>query len=80
MAGPLAWIAGVSQTDASAVAARVLDLTVQSDVTDEQRQSIVGFLTTDGVGNPVELNGENIDEKVRGAMSLAMALPAYQLE
>jgi uncharacterized protein (DUF1800 family) len=80
MAGPLAWIAGVSQTDAAAVATRVLDLTVQSDVTDQQRQSIVGFLTTDGVGNPVELNGENIDEKVRGAMSLAMALPAFQLE
>jgi len=79
-AGPLAWIAGVSQTDAAAVGTRVLDLTVQSDVTDEQRRSIVGFLTTDGVGNPVELNGESIDEKVRGAMSLAMALPAYQLE
>lgn len=79
-AGPLAWISGVSQTDAAAVAARVLALTVQDDVTEPQRQSIVGFLTTDGVGNPVELNGENIDEKVRGAMSLAMALPAYQLE
>src|SRR5215469_4572007 len=79
-AGPLAWLGGASETDPAAVAARVLDLTVQNDATDEQRQSIVGFLTTDGVGNPVELNGENIDEKVRGAMSLAMALPAYQLE
>lgn len=78
-AGPLDWIAGVSQTDAAAVSARVLDLTVQGDATDGQRRSIVSFLTTDGVGNPVELNGENIDEKVRGAMSLAMALPAYQL-
>lgn len=77
--GPLAWIAGVSQTDPSAVAARVLDLTVQGDATDEQRQSIMSFLTSDDVGNPVELNGENVDEKVRGAMSLAMALPAYQL-
>ena len=77
--GPLAWIAGVSQTDPSAVAARVLDLTVQGDATEEQRLSILSFLTTDDVGNPVELNGENVDEKVRGAMSLAMALPAYQL-
>jgi uncharacterized protein (DUF1800 family) len=77
--GPLSWIAGVSQTDPSAVADRVLALTVQGDATDEQRRSILSFLTTDDVGNPVELNGENIDEKVRGAMSLAMALPAYQL-
>jgi len=78
-AGPLAWINGASQTDPPAVAARVLGLTVQGDATDEQRRSIVSFLTTDGVGNPVELSGENVDEKVRGAMSLAMALPAYQL-
>ena len=44
-----------------------------------QRIEVVSYLQTDGVGNLVALNGENIDEKIRGAMSLAMALPSYQL-
>jgi hypothetical protein len=79
MQGPMEWIAGVTITDAGSVLERVLALTVQGDATQEQRHSVLAYLQTDSVGNPVELNGENIDEKVRGAMSLAMALPAYQL-
>jgi uncharacterized protein (DUF1800 family) len=79
MQGPTDWIAGVKITDAGSVLERVLALTVQGDATQEQRHSILAYLQTDSVGNLVELNGENIDEKVRGAMSLAMALPAYQL-
>jgi uncharacterized protein (DUF1800 family) len=66
-------------TDPGAVTEHVLASTVQDDATEEQRRSIMIYLQTDGVGNPVELSGENIDEKVRGALSLAMALPAYQL-
>jgi hypothetical protein len=77
--GPADWIAGAKITDANSVLERVLALTVQGDATQGQRHSILAYLQTDSVGNPVELNGENIDEKVRGAMSLAMALPAYQL-
>ena len=79
MPDPLTWIAGISMTDPGAVAERVLSLAVQDDATEEQRRSVMLFLQTDSVGNPVDLNMENIDEKVRGAMSLAMALPAYQL-
>jgi len=78
-ADPTAWLAGATITDPNAVLGRVLSLTVQGDATPEQRRSILTYLQTDSVGNPVDLNGENIDEKVRGAMSLAMALPAYQL-
>jgi hypothetical protein len=66
-------------TDPGAVAERVLWITVQDDVTESQRSEVVSYLQTDGVGNLVALNGENIDEKIRGAMSLAMALPSYQL-
>jgi len=76
---PMSWIAGATITDPGSVLERVLSLTVQGDATAEQRRSIMVYLQTDSVGNPVELNAENIDEKVRGAMSLAMALPAYQL-
>ena len=66
-------------TDPGAVAERVLWITVQDDVTESQRSQVVSYLQTDCVGNFVALNGENIDEKIRGAMSLAMALPSYQL-
>jgi hypothetical protein len=79
MQGPMDWIAGAKVTDPGSVLERVLALAVQGDATQEQQHSILAYLQTDSVGNPVELNGENIDEKVRGAMSLAMALPAYQL-
>lgn len=79
MADPMTWISGVAMNDPGAVTERMLSLSVQDDATEEQRQSIMIYLQTDSVGNPVELNMENIDEKVRGAMSLAMALPAFQL-
>jgi uncharacterized protein (DUF1800 family) len=79
MATSAAWIAGATITDPGSVAESVINLVLQDDATEAQRRSIMLFLQTDSVGNPVELNGENIDEKVRGAMSLAMAAPAYQL-
>ena len=78
-ADPMSWIAGASPSDVGSVLEHVLSLAVQDDATAEQRRSIMIYLQTDSVGNPVELNGENIDEKVRGALGLAMALPAYQL-
>ena len=79
MAASGSWLGDVSMTDPGAVAERVLWITVQDDVTESQRSQVVSYLQTDGVGNLVALNGENIDEKIRGAMSLAMALPSYQL-
>ncbi len=79
MPDPRGWIAGTRLDDPNAVADRVLSQTVQDDVTPQQRQTVIHYLTTDGVGNPVTLSTENIDEKLRGAMSLAMALPTYQL-
>ncbi|HEY5094765.1 MAG TPA: DUF1800 domain-containing protein [Candidatus Eremiobacteraceae bacterium] len=79
MASSTDWLGGVAMTDGAAVADRVLWLTVQGDATLSQRGEVISYLQTDGVGNPVTLNGENIDEKIRGAMSLAMALPSYQL-
>ena len=79
MTGPTDWFQGIDTTDPGSVTERILSMVVQDDATDEQRRSSMIFLQTDAVGNPVELNGENIDEKARGAMRLAMALPAYQL-
>jgi uncharacterized protein (DUF1800 family) len=79
IAGPTAWLAGVDINDPGSVTERVISMAVQDDATEQQRSSIMLFLQTDSVGNQVALNGENIDEKARGAMSLAMAFPAYQL-
>lgn len=79
ISGPTAWLSGIDISDPGSVTERVISMAVQDDATEQQRSSIMVFLQTDSVGNQVVLNGENIDEKARGAMSLAMAFPAYEL-
>ena len=79
LADPAAWVAGAALNDPLSVSERVLATIVQGDATVEQQRNILNFLSTDGVGNRVALSGENFEEKVRGAVSLAMALPSYQL-
>ena len=54
-------------------------MVVQGDATVSSNSDILSYIVHDGVGNRVVLNGENFEEKVRGAVSLAMALPPYQL-
>ncbi len=79
LAPPTDWMAGAVDNDPISVGDHILDLVVQGDATTEQSQDILHYLSTDGVGNRVALSGENFEEKVRGGVSLAMALPAYQL-
>ena len=79
LAPPATWVAGAAMNDPISVTERVLDTVVQGDATSQQSQDILNYMGTDGVGNRVVLNGENFEEKVRGGVSLAMALPAYQL-
>lgn len=79
VAPPAQWVSGVGISDSNALANKVADVAVQGDATGLQLNDIVNYLSTDAVGNFVALSGENFEEKVRGAMSLAMALPAYQL-
>ncbi len=76
---PLSWVAGANINEPSEVTERVLALALQGDVTPQQRSTVLRYLQTDAVGNLVPLNIENIDEKVRGATSLAFAMPSYQL-
>jgi hypothetical protein len=76
---PTQWVAGISATDPNAVTDRVLWMSVQADATPQQRQTILSYLSTDASGAMAPLSMENLDEKVRGAMSLAFALPTYQL-
>jgi hypothetical protein len=79
LASPEQWVAGAKPSDPMSVTESVISLVVQGDATVAQQQDILDYLVHDGVGNRVVLNGENFEEKVRGAVSLAMALPAYQL-
>jgi uncharacterized protein (DUF1800 family) len=79
MSTPMEWIGGANTADPGAIAERIIWIALQDDANESQRSSILSFLQTDGVGNLVTLNGENLDEKVRGAMSLAMATAPYQL-
>jgi len=79
VADPTQWISGVNMGDPGAVADRILWMSVQADVTAQQRQTIVAYLSTDDAGMHTQLTMENVDEKVRGAMSLAFALPSFQL-
>ena len=76
---PWALVAGVSPSDAAAVADKLLFAVVQGDAAPEERKSIVDYLETDPSGERSGLNGENFEVKVRGALSLALTLPAYQL-
>jgi uncharacterized protein (DUF1800 family) len=79
IADPMTWIAGMNTTDPGAVADIVLAMTVQADATPQQRLTIVSYLSTDASGAKAPLSMENMDEKLRGAMSLSLALPSYQL-
>ncbi len=79
LASPETWVMGSKNDDPLSVCERVLDTVVQGDVTMQQQQHILHYIATDGVGNRVTLSGENFEEKVRGAVSLAMTLPSYQL-
>jgi uncharacterized protein (DUF1800 family) len=79
LSSPEQWVAGYTPGDARSLTSSVLELVVQGDATVEQQHDILSYVTSDGVGNRVVLNGENFEEKVRGAVSLAMALPTYQL-
>ncbi|MBV8263632.1 MAG: DUF1800 family protein, partial [Candidatus Eremiobacteraeota bacterium] len=79
LGSPEMWVAGAVQNDPVSVGERIVDTVVQGDATAQQTSDILHYLSTDGVGNRVALSGENFEEKVRGGVSLAMALPAYQL-
>ena len=79
LASPETWVMGAKNSDPLSVCERVLDTVVQDDETMQQQQHILHYIATDGVGNRVTLSGENYEEKVRGAVSLAMTLPSYQL-
>jgi hypothetical protein len=62
---------------------RVLDTiardAVQDDVTSDVRRTLEAYLESTGASVPVPLGPENYQEKIRGALALALNLPSNQL-
>ena len=72
------WLRGLPV--ASTGAARLLgDTILQGDVTPASLVELEGYLSGTGSAALATLSVENYDQRVRGAVYLAMATPAYQL-
>jgi uncharacterized protein (DUF1800 family) len=69
--------------DASKVAKIIVGGVVQDDVTSDVRATLVAYLNsqtpTAGMQNPMPFGPENYQDKIRGALALALNLPVNQL-
>jgi len=65
--------------DARRVLAAIVADAVQDDVTSDTRRTLLDYLQSAGASVPTPLGPENYQEKIRGALALAMNLPANQL-
>jgi uncharacterized protein (DUF1800 family) len=61
------------------VAQTLVDMLLQGDVSPAASAKLVAYLNGNGVAALSELSMENVDERLRGATYLTMAMPAYQL-
>ncbi len=74
------WIAPVFRAnDPRAVAKTLTDTMLQGDVSPAASAQLVAYLGGSGQAALAQLSPENVDERVRGAAYLTMAMPAYQL-
>ncbi len=73
------WLLGQGPGDPAAAARNVVDNVLQGDASPAALAHLRGYLSGDGTAALRELTGENIDQRMRGAAYLAMAMPAYQL-
>jgi uncharacterized protein (DUF1800 family) len=74
------WLLGTLRTmDPNRIAATLTDALLQGDVSPAARAQLIAYLGGAGQAALSQLSGENVDERVRGAAYLTMAMPAYQL-
>lgn len=74
------WIASAMRSmDPRGVAKLLTDTMLQGDVSPASVQQLVAYLGGAGQSALSELSPENVDERVRNAAYLTMAMPAYQL-
>jgi hypothetical protein len=72
------WLRGLPVASASATQ-RLAQTVLQSDVSPASRNEIDGYLNGAGSAALASLSTENYAQRVSGAVYLAMATPAYQL-
>ena len=74
------WIGSAMRTmDPKAVAKLLTDTMLQGDVSPASIAQLVAYLGGAGQSALAELSHENVDERVRNAAYLTMAMPAFQL-
>ena len=75
-----AWIdASMRSMDPARIAAALTATLLQNDVSPAAVAQLVAFLGGAGQAALAQLSGENVDQRVRSAAYLTMAMPAYQL-
>lgn len=64
---------------AHAAAEKIVGTILQGDVSPKSMADLVAYIDGKGTSADGTLSGENVDERMRGAAYLTMAMPAYQL-
>ena len=77
--GPDWFVTTLRTMDPNRIAATLTDALLQGDVSPAARAQLIAYLGGAGQAALSELSGENVDERIRGAAYLTMAMPAYQL-
>jgi hypothetical protein len=74
------WLVATLRTmDPSRIAGMLTDALLQGDVSPASRAQLIAYLGGAGQAALAQLSGENVDERIRAAAYLTMAMPAYQL-
>jgi uncharacterized protein (DUF1800 family) len=80
MTAEATWIQPTMHTmDPQQVAFTLTDTMLQGDCSRTAQGQLVAYLSGDGQAELPQLSVENVDERVRAAAYLTMAMPAYQL-
>jgi len=73
------WLTQNASLDPKTLSAHIVTQVLQGDISSASRAQLDAYLNGAGTSALGMLSGENFDERVRGAVYLAMATPAYQL-
>ena len=73
------WMATAMRSQPDTLAKHLVDTILQGDASARAVARVLAYINGSGVETMSMLSGENIDERVRGAAYLTMAMPAFQL-
>ena len=73
------WLTQGASLDPKTLSTHIVAQVLQGDISPASRAQLDAYLGGAGTSALAMLSGENFDERIRGAVYLAMATPAYQL-